>query len=301
MSTFSSPYQVHQRTEIAHLSLAPSISGSQFLCLCNNFRKARENLIFSFKLMVESGLVGVQSVCFRHCLDLTVMRQFIGYVESRSVSAGRIYQLLLALTKVLHFLAFFSVNKGFPVQVSSFRTTEFLTNAAKSQNSKERRRHHAEKILGPSASRCLTREELAILFCKCLQWVSQPPRLSRESVNDFLAHLIVLILVSIPTPRTQVLRELVLNQTLLYDGREYSLSFAGETLKSKMPLVQVLPTQLTNPLTFWLGECKPVLCKKETAVVFPRPDGTKRNDWRKLTQQITMIYLQKPVPPSKFR
>jgi hypothetical protein len=264
-------------------------------------RKAKDNVIFVLKLLVESGLVTPQALCFRFFLDLTIMQQLLTHMESLSVSAGRIYQLVLTLIKVLHFLAFFGVTKGFPVQASSFPTFEFLSNCAKLQNSRERRRVQAQKILGPTANRCLTRQELSVLYHKCLTWFNQPQRLSKAYAQDYLAHLVVLILVSIPPPRTQVLRNLQLNHTLLYDGKEYMLSFEGETLKSKMPLLQVLPDPLTKPLTFWLQHCKTLLCKTETPVVFPKSNGTPRKDWRQLTHQITMRYLQKPVTPSKFR
>lgn len=274
----------------------------RFYSVPSSRRKAKDNITFLFKLLVESGLVAMQALCFRNFLDLTLMQQLLSYMESRAVSAGRIYQLILTLTKALHFLAFFSVSRGIPVQASSLPTWDFLTNSGKLQRGREHRRVNAQKILGPAANRCMTRQELSLLYSKCLSWVDQTPKqLSKAYAQDYLAHLVVLILLSIPTPRTQILRNLTLNETLLADGGEYVLSFDGETLKSKRPLVHVLPGHLTKPLNFWLQRCKPLVCKLETSTVFPRGNGNKRNDWRQLTRQITMQYLQKPIAPSKFR
>ena len=264
--------------------------------------KARGNLVFICKLMVACGLVAQDNLCFRAILDLTLMQVFLEVLESRGVSPGRIYQLILTLTKVLHFLAFFSVANSVPLQASSFSTWNFLTTAAKHKRCGERQRLRAEKIIGPAPHRVMTREELARLFNKCLTWIRQEPQsVTKDFVKDYLAHLIVLILVSIPPPRTQVLSELRVNETLLYDGEHYMLSFYGEALKSRMPLVQVLPDHLTKPLRIWLEQYKPMLVKVESAIVFPAKSGGQRKDWSQLTKRITMQYLEKAIPASKFR
>ena len=224
------------------------------------------------------------------------------------MSPGRIYQLILAMIKALNFIVFASREQGVRRKASSLPTWNLLGNAAKIQKASERRRVRSKSIVGPSAAGHLTQKELSLLYFRCQEWLQeqQGRRLTKKMVQEYLAHLVVLILVSIPTPRIQVLRELDLNSTLVWDGESYTLTFNGENpdLKSKKPLVHVLPQHLNKPLIFWIEHCRPLLVSSdaEHALVFPNSAGTgRRRDWSPLTSLVTLKYLQKTICPQRFR
>jgi len=156
----------------------------------------------------------------------------------------------------------------------------------------------------------LDRKDLSCLLYSCLNWFddTKNERITRQYINNYLAHLVTAILLSIPTPRIQVLKNLELTRTMEWDEKLkcYSFIFDGidPPLKSKKPLYLVLPKTLTNPMKKWIDILRPELIGKSRNfyTVFPNSRGNGiRNEWSSLTKQITQKYLQKSIPPSKFR
>jgi hypothetical protein len=210
------------------------------------------------------------------------------------------------MKKTLHFLVWVCVGEGISVKASSFSSWPLLATAGKLKRSGERQRISSNKVLGVPTNQYLQRKELRMLYERCLGWFdSTPEKLTKPYLQEYLGHLVVLLLISIPAPRVQVFQSLVLNQTLIWNGEQYTLRFDGENppLKSKKPLLHVLPPHLTKPLNDWITHCRPLLvASSQNQIVFPNSKGAgKRYDWAKLTSQITLRYVEKSVPPSRFR
>jgi hypothetical protein len=244
---------------------------------------------------------------FRSLLDETTVQKFLVYLKTRAISPGRIYQLILAMTKALNYIVSLSREQGIIIKGSSLPTWELLANAGKIKNCSERRRVRSRTIVGPTAAGRLTQKELALLYFRCQERLQelQKRSMTKKLLQDYLAHFVVLLMVSIPTPRIQVLRNLDLGTTLLMEGENYLFSFDGENppLKSKKPLVQVMPQHITKPLDFWITQCRPLLVgEAKHNIVFPNAAGTgRRRDWSPLTRTVTLRYLQKAISPGRFR
>ena len=110
------------------------------------FRKAKGNLAFIFQLLVTSGCVKQAEISFRTLLDEATVHKFLDHLQTRAMSPGRIYQLILAMIKALNFIVFASREQGVRRKASSLPTWNLLGNAAKIQKASERRRVRSKSI-----------------------------------------------------------------------------------------------------------------------------------------------------------
>jgi hypothetical protein len=185
------------------------------------------------------------------------MQQLFTFLDQRKISAGRIYSLALTLIKSLNFIADFCITNQLPVSATALPTWPLVTNACRGYKSNEKRHVIAKRVIGPPAAKTLTRADLTILLKECETYLKEqqiPARITKKQRKQYLGHLITALFVSVPPPRVQVLQKLVINKTFFFDDSVYYFLFDGldPPLKSKKPLVLIVPQHLTAAIRVWL-------------------------------------------------
>jgi hypothetical protein len=144
----------------------------------------------------------------------------------------------------------------------------------------------------------------------CTKWLKRATVASeaeqRASIRGFMRHLIVLTLVSIPTPRAQIFSLMKVDENLRWRNelKSYELTFNGydPPLKNEKAIYLVLPQVVGKFYRSWLQTFRPFYTREECPFVFANTKGTGRI--RKITPLVTPItleYLEKRVLCSKFR
>lgn len=266
--------------------------------------------MFLFRLLLENSIDSAESISFQSFLSLFKIQKLISVLEGRQISPGRIYALVLTLIKVLNFIAFYCTKKQMPISATSFATWNLLLSASRMFKVSEKSRVFSRQVTGFASRKNLEKGEMIKLLPICLKWLqerirsllsSQDQTITKKSRKEYLAHFITAFLISVPTPRVQILAKLEENKTFFFDGSVYYFLFDGlnPPLKSKKPLFLTVPDHLTEALKIWMSHFRP-LCSP--SLIFPSASGKKpRRDWSSLTGSITLRYLNKRVPPGKFR
>lgn len=178
-------------------------------------------------------------------LDDMIIQKIIYVLEARRVTPGRVYQILLLITKILLFL-----RAERNTNLDSLKSWTLLQTARKDAHIKESRRRAAKALAPPEQA--LNSDEIATLRHACLRWLeaSITQTATYAMSRMYLAHLIGVTLLMIPTPRSQILSLLEVGRTFLWDAETqiYLLSFNGvdPPLKNRMPLLLTVPMLLTR-------------------------------------------------------
>lgn len=276
-----------------------------------NAKKAVINLKYLLKLFKTT--LGSDTMIFKTFLNTTIIQSLITDLgTTTTITPGRTYQLILVMIRCLHFLSLFCHNNGVQMKASSMATWDLLKNAARNARNLENIRIAAKRFHGPEQENTLTQNDLKILYQKTFAWMKaknvpwvKSKKIGPAQIRHYLAHLITAILVSTPPPRVQIFKKLEVNKTLKWDGEKYSFAFDGlnPVLKSKKPLLLILPSELTEPMANWMTFYRPLIVgESNITLVFPNATGSgPRKDWSALTNYVTNRYLAKSIAPSKFR
>lgn len=254
---------------------------------------------------MDNQIEHVNLVSFRTFLDQMKVQKLFTALEARKISAGRLYTLALTLMKSLNFLIDFCGLNKVQVSLTSFPSWNLVLNACKTYKISEKRRVFSRRAVGPAPTNTLSQSDLCLLFKHCSSFLEAhkevPEKISHKKRKEFVAHLVTALFVSVPPPRIQVLENLVVNSTFLFDESVYYFLFDGlnPPLKSRKPLLLVVPDHLTLYFKLWLERWRP---SGESQYVFPNKLGTgPRRDWRELTMMVTKKYVNKAISPGKFR
>lgn len=254
--------------------------------------------------MVQHSLAPADTLSFQAFLDPSKVQSLFVILEKRRITPGRIYILTLVIMKVLNFVADFAASQSFSVPVSKLSTWHLVRNASRMWKVSETQRVISNKLAGPIAGTMLTVAEMSVLLKCCQTWLQDhghaPKKVTSEVRKEYAGHLISALFVSVPPPRVQVLQKLKMDKTFFFDGSVYYFRFDGidPPLKSRKPLVLVVPDHLTGPFQVWLEYYRP----QSSNLIFPSNSGKgPRRNWSSVIQMITQRYLKKSFTPRMFR
>jgi hypothetical protein len=159
----------------------------------------------------------------------------------------------------------------------------------------------------------MTVAELSTVAHKTMIYMQRcPDDVDEAQAYEFSRYLFTCTLARVAPPRTQVLRHLRINQTLVressnglwrmrYDGTEHS--------KTMMLLLLVLPSDLSRMYEKYLQHVRPRLVQSALAAgttdhqyVYPNIRSLEeRDEFTTWTKQVTMQLIGREVPPHHFR
>jgi hypothetical protein len=134
---------------------------------------------------------------------------------------------------------------------------------------------------------------------------------SAKDAYEFYQYLVVLILVSIPTPRQNILSKLRLGVTLLQEENgedDFSIAIPASQTKNRRPLRLKIPSFIGKFLSTWVNSYRAVFCpavekgeKGDSGYLFPRKRGDGIRDYRKPVSGVTSCILGRRILPHEFR
>ena len=193
-----------------------------------------------------------------------------------------------------------------------FPSYNFVIQTKKREDGAERKRRTLQSLAPPKYA-LVSASELRILELKCTEALENLTEIAKKSLKndepvsskrEFLAHLVVLTLVTIPPPRAQIFSMLEIGKTFLLEAGTYAFSFNSidPPLKSAKPIHLELPRKLAGFYQTWVDIFRPSYANPECRLLFPNQTGRGPiKKWCPFTTSITNRYLNKSVPISKFR
>lgn len=241
--------------------------------------------------------------------NLEVAQKIQQICQDRKVTPGRIYQIFSLICEILDYLAKNDPTSGAPPRFPSYN---FVIQTKKREDGAERKRRTLQSLAPPKHA-LLSASELRTLGQKCTLALENLTEISKKSLKndepvrnkrEYLAHLVVLTLVTIPPPRAQIFTMLEIGKTFLFNAGIHAFSFNSidPPLKSAKPLHLELPQKLASFYQIWIEIFRPSYAHPECSLLFPNQTGRGPiKKWCPLTTSITNRYLNKSVPISKFR
>ncbi len=188
----------------------------------------------------------------------------------------------------------------------------------------------AEALSAPSrlTADVLTRDELARLTAACLECMEAAAAASSGGMSGardaigFAQCLVVCLLTMNATPRSQILRQLILSQdllplglpsriqTLFYDAEKdhFEVRIPAEWSKNRRPVLLCLNRRLTRHIRFFIDHLRRRLlgqpaeaAEPDRGFLFPARGGGSRSSFSPWTCEVTQRVLGRAVTPHGFR
>jgi hypothetical protein len=227
-----------------------------------------------------------------------VVQRLKWILDARSVTPGRIYYLFLRITQVLRYIS--RITDTPTDRLASW--TLVCEIRQKSDHSELKRRRARTRL--PPTFHLLTEAEFDILRDKSthrLYYILAHENPQLPAIRRlFLGNLLVLTLVTVPPPRSQVFRLMRLGEHLKWNGHTYEITMDGQKpqLKNGKSVYLIIPPEVGVFYTRWI---EVFLGGRSTGLVFPSSRGGVIRKLNPIIYPITEVYLQKEVPISKFR
>jgi hypothetical protein len=221
--------------------------------------------------------------------------------QARGVTPGRLYTVFLLIQKILkHQCGSRNIS-----DIPSWTLVDEIRNKADRQEMRRRK----SRVLQAPRFHLLDEKEYSTLENACVKWLddaidaSEP--VQRAWIRPYMSHLIVLTLLSVPPPRAQCFMLMKMdNLKWREELKSYEIIFDGHNppLKNEKPIYLIVPPNVSFYYKMWLDIFRGYYANDECPYVFPNWKGTDK--LRKITplvQPLTLKYLGKCVPCSKFR
>jgi hypothetical protein len=131
---------------------------------------------------------------------------------------------------------------------------------------------------------------------------------ARNRAFKFQQHLVTLLLITMPSPRCQVLRLLVIGKTLIYDSKadRYWIQIPAEQSKIRKPVLQAVNDKLTVFIKFYIHQLRKYLVhinqtSPDHGHLFVNNRGLPANDLTAWTKSITLAYIGRAITTHQFR
>lgn len=168
-----------------------------------------------------------------------------------------------------------------------------------------------------------TKEELSLLAKSCVaklkSIMTNSHRLQQKNIPmEFAAALVVAIFTLMPTPRTQIVRSLVIGlsqpslpvniivpqQTLFRVNDRWEIRIPSQGSKNRLPVVLIVNEILTAALDFHIQTVRTLLIAPtsiDRGYCFPSRAGGPKESFISWTANVTQNVIGRPINPHSFR
>jgi hypothetical protein len=296
----------------------------------SQLRPVVTSLKFIVSLMVQHQLISMDDLHLNKVIQLDKVQKLFEIVRKRGVGAGRIHALSLLLKKVCVFICSSQSLKTnmciMPQSIPSYCLLESICE----ESGKERKMVQSDKrVLQISSERdarfrnnkpkpyvLLTKDHLKQIVETCMQRLEALGKklsvatgggstvATRKLANQFTSYLITVSFVLLLAPRQQVLRQVVVGQSLVKgkDGA-YSITLRSHQTKNGKAVLLRVPASLTPAYDLYLSTVRPLLVDAalDSGALFIQRGQANRGDFSAVTKQITQSILGFPVNSHSFR
>lgn len=228
-----------------------------------------------------------------------VIEKFCYILELRKSGPVRNYKVFLAIVKALEL-----VTNGDTEKAASGKLV--VDNMKKYQ--KKKKQHQNVLAINDPKFDLLEEADYEKLRELCANFITKattlPQPQKRAVAGEVLLHLILMHLVSGPPPRHQVFSKMERRHLLWREEEKcYEIQMDGvdPPLKWGNPIQLLLTPRLSGFYESWLTIFRPLYIHTESPFVFPNTLGGTQSKFTTGIQRLTLKYLDKKVPISKFR
>lgn len=228
-----------------------------------------------------------------------VIEKFCYILDLRKSGPVRKYKVFLAIVKALDF----AIDGGAEKAASG----KLVLDTLKKLQKKKKQHQNVLAVndpkyplLGESDYEKL--RELCANFITKAAALSQPQK--REAAGDVLYHVILMHLVSGAPPRHQVFSKMECRHLIWREEeKSYEIQMDGvdPPLKYGHPILLVLTPRLSAVYQTWMTIFRPLFIQVDSPYVFPNTLGGCQSKFTPGIRTLTLKYLDKKVPISKFR
>lgn len=229
-----------------------------------------------------------------------VIQRLKWILDARGVTPGRTYYIFLRITQFLQYRS-----KTMKIPLEQIDSWDLVCNVRKKSDHSELKRRRARARLPPTFH-LLTESEFDTLREKTTQKLShiiahENPQL-KAIRRLYMGNLLVLSLVTMPPPRSQVFRLMQFGEHFKWNGETYEIVMDGENpqLKNGKPVYLVIPPSVGYFYTKWIELCL-AGNSRFGCLVFASSRGRVIQKLNPIIFPVTDEYLKKEVPISKFR